>query len=147
MEKLPFRVKSTAELERRAENYFKSCKGVQMLDEEGELMFDKSGNPMMEVPERPLTVTGLALALGFSSRRELLEFSGKKRYMDVIDRALAKIECFAEEKLFDKGQYSGAKFFLANNFSGWSDKPEPADSSVEKLDEVLRRLSEVMDAK
>ena len=65
--------------------------------------------------------------------------------MEIITRSLSKIEEYAEGKLFDKGQYSGAKFFLANNFKGWSDKPcDDNSDTMEKLDAVLNELSSAM---
>ncbi len=67
----------------------------------------------------PPTVTGLALALGFSSREELTRFKDQKRSR-LIQKALMKIENNAEEKLFTKEHFSGAKLFLEVNFSRWS---------------------------
>ena len=100
--------------------------------------------PVTAVPEKAPTVTGLALALGFSSRTALLEYDGRKSYCEVITQALSRVEEYAEEKLFDKGQYSGAKFFLANNFRGWNDKPPDDDDTLMKLDEVLHGISASM---
>ena len=37
-------------------------------------------------------------------------------------RAKAKVERYAEERLYDKDGANGAKFSLANNFSGWREK-------------------------
>lgn len=137
--------KNADELNARAEAYFRSCEGRQAVDDAGEPLFDKNGAAVMAVPERPLTVTGLALALGFPSRCALFEYNGKAVYNDIIVRSLSRIEEYAEAKLFDKGQYSGAKFFLANNFKGWNDKPDDGSSdTLEKLDEVLCSLSKAM---
>lgn len=141
--KLPF--KNAEEASALAERYFKSCAGVQAVDEDGEPVYDKNGVPVMSVPEKPLTVTGLALALGFPSRLALLEYSGNRSCGEAVSRSLMRIEEYAEAKLFDKGQYSGAKFFLANNFRGWSDKPNDDNSeTMEKLDAVMHSLSEAM---
>lgn len=137
--------KNADELKTLADRYFKSCEAVQAVDEDGAPVYDKNGVPVMSVPERPFTVTGLALALGFTSRLALLEYGGKKSCMEIITRSLSKIEEYAEAKLFDKGQYSGAKFFLANNFKGWSDKPcDDNSDTMEKLDAVLNELSSAM---
>jgi len=67
---------------------------------------------------RPLTVTGLALALGLSSREELYSFKDKKT-RELIEKSLMKIEENAEEKLFSKEYYQGAKLFLEVNFRRW----------------------------
>ncbi len=90
-------------------------------------------------------MTGLALALGFNSRSEILNFNGKKIYLNIISRALSYIEDFAEAKLFDKGGYSGAKFFLSNNFKNWSEKSAGSnEDSLAKLDKILSELSKKM---
>lgn len=67
----------------------------------------------------PPTVTGLALALGFSSREELLQFKDAKR-KQLIGKALMQIEAQAEDLLFTKEHFSGAKLFLEVNFRRWS---------------------------
>lgn len=137
--------RSAAALRQAVEGYFRSLEGVQALDEDGEPLYDRSGAAVMSVPERPPTVSGLALALGFSSRRELLDYKDGGVYGDIIQSALSRIEQYAEERLFDKGQYSGAKFFLANNFPRWSDKQDStAEETLDKLDQVLKSLSAAM---
>ena len=140
---LPF--KNAAQINALAEKYFKECAGIQAADENGEPVYDKNGVPVMSVPERPYTVTGLALALGFPSRLALLEYSGNKACGAAVSKALMRIEEYAEAKLFDKGQYSGAKFFLSNNFRGWNDKPLDENAeTMDKLDAVMNSLSEAM---
>ncbi len=134
-------------LKEKAECYFRSCAGVQAKDEYGEPVYDKNGVPVMSVPESPFTISGLAAALGFRNRRELLNYEEvcSEKCADVIARALSRIEEYAESKLFDKGQYSGAKFFLASSFGGWCEKPDDsAAETLEKLDAVLRALTEAM---
>lgn len=74
------------EIEGLIEEYFKKCEGEILKDEEGEVIFDKFGNPVI-VGARPPTVTGLALALGFSTRLSLLNYQGKKEFMNTITRA------------------------------------------------------------
>jgi predicted ATPase len=69
-------------------------------------------------------MTGLALALGFNSRSTLLDYQEKDRFSDTITRAKAKVEQYAEERLFDKDGANGAKFSLANNFKRWKEKQE-----------------------
>ena len=79
---------------------------------------------MVRVGVRPLTITGLALALGFNSRQSLLNYQGKQEFMDTITRAKAKVEQYAEERLYDKDGANGAKFSLSNNFEGWKEKQQ-----------------------
>lgn len=120
--------KSAAELERLISGYFASCG----LGEDGGSF------------ESPPTVSGLAMALGFSSREELLGYGGKDSCRKLIDKALLKIEDFAESRLFDKGQYSGAKFFLEGNFKGWDGGRDNEADTLERLDAVLKAVSAVM---
>lgn len=110
------------EIEELIEEYFKKCEGKVLKDEEGEIVFDKSGNPVI-VGAKPPTVTGLALALGFSTRSSLLNYQGKKEFMNTITRAKSRVEEYAEERLFDKDGTNGARFSLINNFRGWTEKP------------------------
>lgn len=86
-------------------------------------MLNRYGQPVM-IGERPPTVTGLALALGFTTRTSLLNYQGKKEFMDTITRAKSMVEAYAEERLFDRDGSNGARFSLVNNFKGWSDRPK-----------------------
>lgn len=137
--------KSAAELNHAIEKFFSSCEGDYLYGTDGEPVIDKSGVPVI-VNNHPPTVSALALALGFSSRLDLLNFDGKKSFMTCLERALLRIETFTEERLFDKGGYTGAKFCLINNFKGWNEKSDVDTTSetLEKLDSILRALKEGM---
>ena len=113
------------------DNYFESCKGEPFIDEvTGKQMVDKFGYPIF-IGQRPPTVTGLALALGFKSRQSLLNYAGKKEFRDVITEAKSRIEMYVEERLFDKDGANGAKFSLQNNFKGWdADKKAEEDGKA-----------------
>lgn len=113
------------------DNYFESCKGEPFIDEvTGKQMVDKFGYPIF-IGQRPPTVTGLALALGFKSRQSLLNYAGKKEFRDVIIEAKSRIEMYVEERLFDKDGANGAKFSLQNNFKGWdADKKAEEDGKA-----------------
>lgn len=113
--------KSKKEIQEKIDAYFKLCEGTPYIDNEGNVMTDKHGEPVI-VGKRPLTITGLALALGFNSRQSLLNYQGKDEFMDTITRAKAVVEQYAEERLYDKDGANGAKFSLANNFEGWKEK-------------------------
>lgn len=117
----PPKYKDVSEIEGLIEAYFEDCASHPMLDEDGNVYTDKHGNPIMTEP-KPLTVTGLALALGFNSRQSLLNYQAKKGFMDTITRAKTLIENYTETRLFDKDGVNGAKFSLANNFEGWKEK-------------------------
>lgn len=115
--------KTAKEIQKKIDAYFEECKGRLLVDDNGNAMRDKYGMPIY-VDARPLTITGLALALGFTSRQALLNYQAKEEFVDTIMRAKAKVECYAEERLFDKDGANGAKFSLANNFEGWKEKKE-----------------------
>ena len=110
------------------QEYFASRR-IAKRDQEGQILLAKTGEILFE--ERPCTVTGLALALGFSTREEMSRVKDKK-VKALIDRALLRIEESAEEKLFSKDTVNGAKLFLATNFKRWSgaDKEEEIPASL-----------------
>ncbi len=108
------------EAKRRLREYFHS-RQIEKKALDGSLLTDKSGAVMVE--EKPATVTGIALALGFSRREELFAIKDKK-VKALVDRALLKIEEEAEEKLFSKDSFQGAKLFLSCNFKRWQGSEE-----------------------
>lgn len=115
--------KTKEEIQEKIDAYFKECEGTILTDAEGKPIVDKWGNAVM-VGVRPLTITGLALALGFTSRQALLNYQAKDEFVDTILRAKAQVERYAEERLFDKDGANGAKFSLSNNFEGWREKQQ-----------------------
>ena len=164
----PPKYKCKEEIEQLIEGYFKSCEGEVFRGEDGEVVFDKFGHPVV-MGARPPTGTGLALALGFNSRQALLNYQAKKEFVDTITRAKARVEQYTEERLFDRDGANGARFSLTNNFSGWgerlpsaldqeeqkariaqikaqTEKLKGSDSSaeLERLDEVLKEIKGVV---
>lgn len=118
----PPKYTSKEEIKELIEKYFKSCEGEILKDGKGNPVLNKWENPVI-INQRPPTVTGLALALGFSTRQGLLNYQGKKEFLDTITRAKARVEQYTEERLFDRDGVNGARFSLTNNFSGWGEKP------------------------
>lgn len=114
--------KTPEEMQKVIDKYFEDCSGEYIVID-GEVATDKHGHPI-KTKERPLTITGLALALGFTTRQSLLNYEGKPEFLDTIKRAKSKIEQYAEERLYDKDGVNGAKFNLSNNFKGWSEKQQ-----------------------
>lgn len=114
--------KSCKEIEKLIEDYFISCEGKPLTDENGDVMTDKRGNPVI-VDRHPPTVTGLALALGFTNRLDLMRYQGKPEFCNTITRAKARVEQYAEERLFDNDGTRGAQFSLKCNF-GWNDNAQ-----------------------
>ena len=53
--------------------------------------------------------------------------------MDTITRAKARVEAYAEERLFDRDGSNGAQFSLRNNFRGWN------ENQITELDEEEQR--------
>ena len=53
-----------------------------------------------------------------------MNYQAKEEFVDTITRAKAKVEQYAEERLFDKDGANGAKFSLSNNFEGWREKQQ-----------------------
>jgi len=111
--------KTPEEMQKRIDAYFEECKGHPLLDDDGVAVRDKFGYPII-LDAKPLTVTGLALALGFTNRLALLDYQAKPAFREVVERAKLRIENYAEMRLFDKDGANGARFNLQNNFKGWN---------------------------
>ena len=104
------------------DRYFEDCKGEPIIGDDGMPILDKFGQPLI-IHQRPPTVTGLALALGFTSRQALLNYQAKKEFVDTVTRAKSRCEEYAESRLYDKDGANGAKFSLGCNF-GWNSENE-----------------------
>ena len=108
--------KSPEEMQQKIDAYFEDCKGHPLTDADGQIVFNKYGEPVF-IDVKPLTVTGLALALGFTTRQALLNYQGRAAYKAIIEAAKLKIENYAEMRLYDK--------------DGWKTrKPRPLTLSV-----------------
>lgn len=122
--------KSFKEMEKRINEYFELCKG-ELLVKDGEPVLDKQGKPI-RINEKPPTVTGLALAAGFNSRRELLSYRGNEKFGGLLMRAISRCEEYAESKLYDSS--AGIKYHLVSNFEDWGDDSGtdlPGDEIIE----------------
>lgn len=136
----PPKYKTKEEMQAKIDEYFKSCKGRVLVNKDGVPILDRYNQPVI-VDAKPLTVTGLALALGFNSRQALLNYQAKAEFNDTIMRAKAKVEEYAEMRLFDKDGANGAKFSLANNFKGWAEKQQ-IDANVDSTVNINIELSD-----
>lgn len=67
----------------------------------------------------PLTITGLALALGFASKQSIYDYSKDHKYQHVVGRAKLMVENGYERRLLSDGSPTGAIFGLKN--FGWKD--------------------------
>lgn len=139
----PPKYKNKEEIEGLINKYFEKCEGVPFLDDKGIPLVNTKGYILYKIPPKPPTVTGLALALGFSTRLSLLHYQGKKEFVNTITRAKSYIEEYAERRLFDRDGVQGAKFSLLNNFKGWYEHiNEQPDKSNNEDDPITRALKE-----
>lgn len=139
----PPKYKSKEEIEEKIEQYFKECEGEPLLDDDGEQVVNKYGYPCYIKAPKPPTATGLALALGFSTRQGLLNYQGKKEFLDTITRAKSKVEEYAERRLFDRDGSNGAQFSLRNNFKGWNGEQDKSDD-VGALLKNMQTMAEII---
>ena len=105
----PLKFKDVKELEKGIDKYFDGC-----------IKKDK-----------PLTITGLALAIGMTSRKQLLEYEGREEFRNTIKKAKLICERFVEEYLFTGKNMAGAIFNLKNNYK-WEDKQSIAIEGIPK---------------
>jgi hypothetical protein len=130
---------SPEDLQKKIDIYFESCYEDKYDDELGKTV---------KVNIRPITITGLAVALD-TSRQTLLNYNDKDEYFDTIKKAKQKIENFAEEKLFGNN-VAGVIFNMKNNWS-WKDTQEiksqneniNADISSLTVEEQKTRITEL----
>lgn len=132
------RYKTVEEMQAVIDQYFEDCKGEPIIGDDGQPILDKYGQPFI-INAHPPTVTGLALALGFTSRQALLNYQAKKAFVDTVLRAKARIEAYAEERLFDRDGQRGAEFSLKYNFRWADEKKQDEDEGhgVAELPAVL----------
>lgn len=97
-----------------------------MID--GDVATNKYGRPII-LDEKPPTVTGLALSLGFTGRQALIDYQGRPEFADTVTRAKSRCEEYAESRLYDKDGANGAKFSLGCNF-GWRATEEKAETAA-----------------
>lgn len=69
---------------------------------------------------QPITLTGMILALGLSSRQSLDEYLNYPEFSDSVKRAKLIIECEYENRLITSTSATGSIFALKN--LGWVDK-------------------------
>lgn len=116
----PLLFKSAEELQEKIDEYFDSCY-IETVSEETGAHYTKC--------VRPLTITGLAVAL-HTTRETLLDYSDREAYSDTIRAAKLRIHNFAEEALFTSRSAQGVIFNLKNNYSRWVDKQETENITI-----------------
>lgn len=136
--------KNAEEMQKKIDEYFKDCDGQLLTNPDGTPILTKWGQEIY-IGKKPYTVTGLALAIGFNSRQALLNYQARdEEFNDTIMRAKAKVESYAEARLFDKDGSSGAQFSLKNNFKDWDGEQQNNAEALQKLDDVLTKLGGVI---
>lgn len=142
----PLKFKTVEILQEKIEAYFASCFEEQWEDvptrtESGGLILDDKGKriytPVKKIVNiKPVTITGLAVALG-CDRETLLNYEKKEEFFGTIKAAKTKIHEYVESCLF-KGNAAGIIFNLKNNFN-WKDKTE-VETSDKGLNEILNEI-------
>lgn len=90
----------------------------------------------------PLTITGLALWLGFTSRQAVLNYEGKPEFVDAIKRAKLQIENYNEKVLYDRGiPTAGVIFNLANNYK--RQNKQTIDTTTREANPLKDKLDEI----
>ena len=91
---------------------------------------------------KPVTMTGLALSLGFVSRQAVLNYAVKSAaFNDAITRARLRVEEYAESRLFDRDGAKGAEFTLRCNFGWRTNEPDAAASGMtDAILEAVKKL-------
>jgi len=85
-----------------------------------EAYYDSCGN--VRPISKHISVTGLALYLGFADRQSITDYSKDDKFSFTIKRAKLRIENYLEEKL-EGNNVAGIIFNLKNNY-GWKDKQD-----------------------
>lgn len=80
--------------------------------------------------ETHLTITGLALALGFSSRQSIHDYEKNGEYSYIMKTARLRVENGYEKALMSQNT-TGAKFALQN--MGWSDRVETKNETTTNI--------------
>lgn len=135
------RYKTPAEMQKVIDAYFADCQGTPLLDGDGFPVLDKSGAPVI-LGRKPPTVTGLALALGFTTRQALLNYQGRPAFIDTVTRAKTRCEAYAEARLYDRDGARGAQFSLEHNFRWRNDGASAAGKDALEDDPITKSLKE-----
>ena len=139
----PLKYKTVGALQAAIDAYFQDCQGKPLLDEDGTAVTDKYGEPVI-IGAHPPTVTGLALALGFTGRQALLNYQGRKQFMDTITRAKSRCEEYAESRLFDRDGARGAQFSLEHNFR-WRAGGDSGEDTLARAAKVLEEIDSAIE--
>lgn len=135
----PRRWTKVSEMQKAIDNYLDSCKIEYLRDENGEIMQNCKGEPII-LSNKRATVAGLALALGFTTRKSLIDYTMRtdeedKPFVNAITRAKLTIEDATAQAAFERDSARGACFLLQNGFGYREEKG--VDVSGEMTNRVI----------
>lgn len=116
----PLKFETVKILEDKILAYFNGIEAKTITLEDGKLI------------QEPLTITGLALALG-TTRKTLLDYEDKGEYSYTVKMAKTVVENYAEKRLFGSTP-TGAIFALKNY--GWKDTSQTDNTNTNLNKEV-----------
>ena len=147
------RIRTPEEMQQKVDAYFRACD----TNMETRLVGTGMNAAIMTVPEpKTYTWTGLALAVGLTSRTALLNYYNRDEYHEVLLEAKMRIKDQWEGKLARLGNNSGVIFNLTNsqdaedtwsnkqdlNLGGQPDNPVKVENQLSI--EQLRKIKEVL---
>lgn len=120
----PPHFKTPQELQDKINDFFANCPDKRSI-------YDKQGVKIGEVPE--LTITGLALHLGFCDRHSFYDYEKYPEFSHTIKKARSLIE--REYEILLKNGLGAGAIFALKNFK-WFDAPavEPDNNLDEELE-------------
>jgi hypothetical protein len=128
---------SPEEIQVKIAEYFEYVKGeTKEVDIEFEGPQGKAGVYKDTVTVRnpePITITGLALYLGFESRQSFYDYEKREGYSYIIKRARMRVENAYEHRLDSKNP-TGPIFALKN--MGWTDRQEVTQQTTIKDERI-----------
>jgi hypothetical protein len=132
---------SALELQEKIDEYFDKSEG-QLIEADNEDEED------IKVRGYNITITGLALYLGFESRQSIYDYEERGEYSYIIKRARLQVENAYESNLYSKNP-TGSIFALKN--MGWRDRTEVeshntnTNFNIEPTTEEAARIKEALD--
>ena len=106
--------------------------------------FDKAVDDYVEtckISGEPLTVTGMCLHLGFTSRASLDSYAKNAEFTSSVQRARLIVENAYEKNLVQKGVSPVGSIFSLKNM-GWTDKVENTHTADDDFIDMVFKVSE-----
>lgn len=106
--------------------------------------FDKAVDDYVEtckISGEKVTLTGLCLHMGFTSRASLDSYSKNAEFTSSVQRARLLVEHSYEQDLRQKGLSPVSSIFALKNF-GWQDKVENQHTADEDFIDMVFKVSE-----